>query len=594
MTLDSTRRLRVRSALLSLCVTAALLASGGGCSSSKSKSTVTFTVSGTVTGLKGTGLVLQNNLGDDDAIGVSGSFSFATALESGASYSVSVKAQPASPAQTCTVDKGSGTIGAADVSDVAVTCALSDADTRPLSLSLVKLPPNAAMGALVPYTVAEAQGIALTGVTWYSDGAAGGHSLAGLPMSVGQVWNTPGQHTLRAVATASNGRSAEISGTITAVSAPIASGATHTCALTAGGGVLCWGYGGSGNLGDSHSVNQAAPVAVTGLTSGVLGLAAGDGHSCAIKSDRSVVCWGDNTEGQLGNAASFHSIVNTSPVAADGVSDVVALAAGRYHTCALKSDGTVTCFGKNSENELGAAASGSQSATPTAVAGLSSVVAISAGSGYFTCALKADSTVACWGDNESGQLGTGSSSPSQTGTPQLVRIAGGETLNRVLALRSGAHHSCAIVDDGAYSTYCWGDNSYHQISSGAANVVYAATQVPSLTSNLLLTTTMYSSCSVTLRQGFECWGSNDYGESDGTGATGSNVSAPAPIAALQGVALPEYTSGGNEFICALTATGGATCFGRGTDGELGNGGFDTLPTPQTVNVPAATFWTWED
>jgi len=580
---------------LACLLTAATLAACGGSGSDKPATTPpvanpTYTVSATVSGLSGSGLVLQDNGADDKAVSTNGSVTFATALASAASYSVTVKTQPANPAQTCTVANGSGAVGSANVSNVTVTCVASDTDTRPLVLTLSPSP-RAAMGALVPYLVTEAQGIALTSTTWYFDNVAGGNVFTGFTNGILHAWNTPGTHTIRVVATASNGRSAQVSISTAAVSAPIASGAAHSCALTPTGAVKCWGYGGTGDLGNNQSQNQPSPVDVSGLT-GVLGLAAGDGHTCALKGDGTVACWGDNTEGQLGHAPSFHSITNPTPLAVGGLSGVVALAAGRYHTCALKSDGTVACFGKNSEAELGSAATGTQSVTPTTVTGISNAVAISAGSGYFTCALKADTTVACWGDNESGQLGTGQSTPSQTGTPQTVLTAQGTPLNRVLAIRSGALHTCAIVNDGSYSVYCWGNNSYQQSSSGASNVVYAATPQAGLSGVLLLSASMYNSCSIDIYSSFKCWGSNDYGESIAQAGGGSHVITPTAVTPLQGTSLPEYMSGGNEFTCALQADGRATCFGRGNSGQLGNGASLASPTPVAVSAPASTFWTW--
>lgn len=91
---------------------------------------------------------------------------------------------------------------------------------------------------------------------------------------------------------------------------------------------------------------------------------------------------------------------------------------------------------------------------------------------------------------------------------------------------------------------------------------------------------------------FKCWGSNGYGESDGNGIAGQNVANPTAVTGLQGTSLPEYASGGNEFLCALQGSGGAKCVGRGGNGQLGNGTSTDAYAPQTVTVPAGTFWTW--
>jgi alpha-tubulin suppressor-like RCC1 family protein len=444
------------------------------------------------------------------------------------------------------------------------------------------------MGVVAPYVLTEAQGIPLTAVSWTYDGQPGtGSSALGVAL---HVWNTPGLHTLRAVASASNGRTAEATLSLFAVSQPLAGGLAHSCALTASRSAKCWGNGNPGDLGNGSVASSAVPVDVTGL-SGLLGLAAGDGHSCALKGDGSVACWGDNIEGQLGNASTFHGSANPTPKLVDGLGGVVALAAGRYHTCALKADGSVVCFGRNTSNELGTAAPAVQSVAPVAVAGLNNAVAIAAGGGYFTCALKADATVACWGSNESGELGNNTAALKQTGTPQTVMTEQGAVLGNVLVLRSGQSHSCAIVADGQNSVYCWGHNGYTQVSPVASSH-YGAVKVAGVSNALMLSTTAFSTCVVDTSFATRCWGSNGYGEVNGSGTPAGNIASPVAIAGLQGSASPDYLAGGNEFMCALRADGSASCLGRGGNGQIGNGLSVDAPTLRGVSAAAGTFWRW--
>ena len=574
--------------LAALAMAAAALA---GCGGGSAPAATTYTVSVAVSGLAGSGLVLQDNGGDDLPVATNGNFVFATALSNGANYRITVKTQPTAPSQTCTVAQGgSGTIAAANAASAVVNCVntpVVDGDHRNLSLSLSPLT-SAAMGVIAPYVLTEAQGIALTAVSWTYDGQPGtGNSALDVAL---HVWNTPGLHTVRAVATASNNRTAEATLTLFAVSQPLAGGVFHSCALTTSRGAKCWGNGNGGELGNGGSASSPLPVDATGL-SGLLGLAAGDGHSCAIKGDGSVACWGSNVEGQLGNASTYHGSVNATPKPVDGLGGVVALAAGRYHTCALKFDGTVSCFGQNTENELGTAGPASQSVAAVTVAGLSSVVAIAAGGGYFTCALKADATVACWGDNESGQLGNNAAAMAQSGTPQTVMTEQGAVLDKVLVLRSGQSHSCAIVADGQNSVYCWGHNGYSQVSPVAGSH-YGAVKVAGVSGALMLATTAFSTCVVDTGFSTKCWGSNGFGEGSGTGATGGNLASPVAFSGLQGSESPDYLAGGNEFLCALRADGSASCLGRGGNGQVGNGLSTDAPTLRAVTAPSGTFWRW--
>lgn len=198
---------------------------------------------------------------------------------------------------------------------------------------------------------------------------------------------------------------------VSALTSPVASvaaGGQHTCALSRTGGVKCWGRNQEGELGNGTFVDSLAPVDVNELTAGVAAITAGFTHTCALTT--AVKCWG------YGNAVNppFGSFFNLStPIDVPGLrAGISVIAAGLSHTCALTSGGGAKCWGVNNTGELG---NGTTTTSGTVnVIGLGAgVVDISAG-GFTSCARLTSGAVKCWGNNSNGQLGNGTQNTSTT------------------------------------------------------------------------------------------------------------------------------------------------------------------------------------
>ena len=249
----------------------------------------------------------------------------------------------------------------------------------------------------------------------------------------------------------------------------IAGGGIYTCAVSAAGTVDCWGTNSEGQLGNGAFVTTAGPstpvavcavgqasctsstdelTGVTAVTAGGSADGGGGQHACALRVDTTVVCWGDNTIGELGvgdatgpQSCGTSSPCSTIPVAvvtAPGVplTGVTAIAAGHGHTCAVLTDTTVDCWGDNSQGQLGIANGPTQicaslfvcSPTPQQVVTslgvpLAGVTAITAGH-FYSCAVLSDGSVDCWGDNGFGELGNGpTTGPKTCASPGLGSIA---------------------------------------------------------------------------------------------------------------------------------------------------------------------------
>ncbi len=354
-------------------------------------------------------------------------------------------------------------------------------------------------------------------------------------------------------------------------------GEAHTCALLSGGAVNCWGRNDRGQLGDGSTTDRHAPTAVSGLAGGAVDVAAGFAHSCARLVNGMVQCWGDNSQGQLGDGSQSNS---SSPINVVGLrAPAIALTAGFYHTCAALQDGSVACWGDNARGQLGDD-SREDRLQPVAVQDLSDSIAKLAAGRYHTCALAIDGDVHCWGSSSRGQLGTGSLDSSRT--PARVATLGGDAV----AIGAGEEHSCAILTNGTLR--CWGSNRDRQLGEGSPGLYSipqllipnrAAGNTTPIGGIAAIAVGRYHSCLLTNQRGVECWGRN----SDGQLGDGSNIPQPAPVAV---VGLANGVIGlslGAEHSCALRQNGTVLCWGSNQYGQLGDGTQEQRATPVEVS-----------
>ncbi|MEX2238955.1 MAG: RCC1 repeat-containing protein, partial [Dehalococcoidia bacterium] len=289
-------------------------------------------------------------------------------------------------------------------------------------------------------------------------------------------------------------------------------------ALAPAGVARSWGNDDNGELGNSLPfVDQDAPVAVSGLTN-VVELSAGDHYSLALLSDSTVMSWGSDTSGQLGNGATTGN--QAAPVAVSGLSGVKAVAAGFRHSLALLSDGTVMSWGADTSGQLGNGATTGDQASPVAVSGLSSVKAVAGGASH-TLALLSDGTVMSWGNDGNGQLGNGATTGDQAAP---VAVSG---LSGVRAIAAGIYHSLALLSDGTVMS--WGADTSGQLGNGATTGNQAAPVAVSGLSGVKAIAGGGTHSLARLSNGtVMSWGSDTYGQL-GNGATTGNQAAPVAV-----------------------------------------------------------------
>jgi hypothetical protein len=347
------------------------------------------------------------------------------------------------------------------------------------------------------------------------------------------------------------------SGPVTFVS--VACGGAHVCAATSAGSVLCWGYGGRGQLGDGLSIGFSTdPVQAVGI-SGAVAVAAGGEHTCALAGG-TVYCWGHDEYGQIGDGVAGESIDRPTPLAVALPEAATAIAAGGFHfggghTCALLASGAVWCWGADFAGQIGdgQAGFGAFMAKPFHVLELGApAVAIAAG-GAHTCALLKSGGVSCWGLDDHGQAGDGQQG---SGAQALAPVPVAGLPDQAQAIAAGDAQACAVLQSG--EAWCWGMGGFGSLGAGASDdAIKAAIAFPGAPSRAIDQGAMHG-CVVRSSGDVECAGLDDLGEV-GSGKPGPFEihATPVPVGVHDAVAV----STGTTTTCALRTGGALSCWG---------------------------------
>ncbi|HVY40069.1 MAG TPA: hypothetical protein VHM31_19150 [Polyangia bacterium] len=361
----------------------------------------------------------------------------------------------------------------------------------------------------------------------------------------------------------------------------VAAGYSHACAIRTDRTLWCWGANDSGQLGDGTTTSRPLPVQVTALGPTVVEVSVGDLYTCARKFDHTLWCWGNNVSGQLGNGTTADSL---TPVQVTALGTTVAeISAGDLFACARMNDHSAACWGSG---PLGDGTS-TPSLSPVPIAAFGATVAeISTGDGT-VCARKMDGTLWCWGFNTFGAVGDGTTTDRLS--PTQVTTLGAT----VASVSVGDIFACATRTDG--TVWCWGTNDHGQLGDGTTSTRLLPSAVGALPGVAgSISANGRHACAQAGSGALSCWGWNGAGElGDGTTI---DRHLPVPVSGLPNGVL-QVSTAVNQNSCAALADGSIWCWGDNAFGQVGDGTSVRRAVPvrvlgpvQPPSVPGLTGW----
>jgi hypothetical protein len=381
----------------------------------------------------------------------------------------------------------------------------------------------------------------------------------------------------------------------------VSAGTAHTCGVLATGDAYCWGRNIFGELGDGTTTDKASPVLVLGGLKFAT-VSAGDDYTCGVTVDATAYCWGENGYGRLGDGT---AIDRTAPVPVAGALSFALVTAGDPHTCGLTTAGAAYCWGQNGAGQLGVGtttgpetcAPATCSTVPVPVAGGLSFTDVGLGR-TTTCGVTTGGLAYCWGSNFDGQLGIGTNmGPEACGGSQCstvpVQVSGGLTF-RFVTGGGRSSHICGVTTAG--NPFCWGANTYGQLGAGTTTgpencgVRMCSTVPVPVTGGLSFSSLSEGddyTCALTATGGAYCWGLSvgqlGIGPPSGPDVCQSGPCTTVPMPVTGGLSFGTIT-GGSGHTCGVTVEGTAYCWGLNETGQLGDGTTTQRLTPVLVTI----------
>ncbi len=413
-----------------------------------------------------------------------------------------------------------------------------------------------------------------------ADGATGSFEDCTSPQTVTEL--SEGTYTFHVRATNAAGTEGEASHSWTVGTgepsgwSAVSVGGQHVCAITSEKALYCWGANDRGQLGDSTEVNRPTPTKV-GAFSDWIHVSTGARHTCGIREDQSLWCWGDNGDGRLGNGSAIGN--NPSPQIVATQWDWEDVSAGASHTCGVRPNGSLYCWGDGTSGQVGTSGT---SGTPSRVGMDWDWRSVVASQGEHSCGLRDNDTLWCWGANDSGQLGYGSDEQDEQeeqmeqSSDVPVQVGSETDWSDVVV---GTRHSCGIRELG--QLWCWGDNEFAQLGEDAEDEISPPVQIGEdfgWSFRQVSAGDMHT-CALRSEQLY-CWGANEYGQLGDD--TGEDSDEPVVV---EGGWDWLNVEAGIHTTCALRDDHTLWCWGANEEGQLGDGSEDPSFVPVEISSP---------
>ncbi len=369
----------------------------------------------------------------------------------------------------------------------------------------------------------------------------------------------------------SNGSSGHVPDTsqpLGGVYSKLTAGTTHTCAINPSSKLKCWGRNQFGQLGDGTTVDQSTSEFIDSANS-YADVSAGDMHTCAITTLGVLKCWGRNNSSQLGDGTTVDQL---TPMTVDAGTLYSQISVSGSLSCGITTAGVLKCWGQNSKGGLGDGSVINKS-TPTIINAGTTYLKIATGA-LHTCGITTANVLKCWGLNDSGQLGDGTTADK---TLPLV-IDSGTTYSKIAVSSFVLYHTCGITTSNVLK--CWGNNNYGQIGDGTSGVARAVPVIISAGVSFSDISVGYvHTCAVaSATNNLYCWGYNHFSQLGDYTSTNRSSPTQADTGFLYSKVIAS-----NNYTCGLTTGTNLRCWGRNDFGQLGDGSAVDRYSPIGIN-----------